>query len=165
MPDDAPDVDELLPDGVVLDEVDEGPAPDPARANRVSVQETIARQLGGVRCPVSARTFYSVADPFAHVLEWVRTGTGRQLGTLPVWLRCWREDIELGVVFTFSAPRPLDAAELIVVGMRGALSRAVIRGAAYRAFSIVGLRRVVARVPAERSDRAELLQGSRSRPT
>jgi len=82
-----------------------------------------------------------------------------------VWLRCWREDIELGVVFTFSAPRPLDAAELIVVGMRGALSRAVIRGAAYRAFSIVGLRRVVARVPAERSDRADPLHGSRSRPT
>ena len=153
MADDASEAVELLPDGFVLD----GPI-DPALANPLSVQETVARQVGGNGTgPVGARTFYSLVDPFAAVLEWVRSGTGRELGALPVWVRCWREDIERGAVFALSGPRVPDEAELIVVGMRGAISRAVLRSVSHWAFGVIGLRRVVARIPTDRADLADLL--------
>ncbi len=84
MADDAPETVELLPDGFVLD----GQA-DPALAAPLSVQEAVARQIGATALArFAARTFYSLADPFASVLHWVRSGVGRELGTLPVWVRC-----------------------------------------------------------------------------
>ncbi|SEP09886.1 hypothetical protein SAMN02799625_04671 [Methylobacterium sp. UNC300MFChir4.1] len=132
---------------------------DPALVNPLWAQDAIARQLdGGVRGEVSARTFYSVTDSFVAVLQWIRSGTGRELGSVPVWVRCWREDTEQGVLFVLSAPRPPDEAELIVVGMRGAMSRAVLRAVSHWAFGMLGLRRAVARVPVERTDLAELLR-------
>ncbi len=62
------------------------------------------------------------------------------------------------MLFTLSAPRPPDEAELIVVGMRGAISRPVLRAVSHWAFVMLGLRRVVARIPADRADLAGLLR-------
>lgn len=126
---------------------------DPRLRALLVAQEGIVRQLGqasGTDGPHRSR--YSVTDPIEQVVFWVREGTGRALGTMPLWLRIWDAETGRSVLFVLSAPRPGDEAELLVVSNPGALSRQVLRAAAHWAFVIVGLRRVVARIPVGQAD-------------
>jgi len=141
----------------ILAKVDE--TPDPTLADPLSVQEAVVRQLGGNGTgPVSGRYVYSLVDPLAQILEWVQAGAGRTVGTLPVWVRIWRPDSERGVLFVLSGPRPGDEAELVMMGMRGALSRSVLKAVAHWAFARIGVRRIVARISVDRADLGDLLR-------
>ncbi|MCJ2012061.1 GNAT family N-acetyltransferase [Methylobacterium sp. J-076] len=126
---------------------------DPCLQALLVAQEDIVRRLGqapGSDAP--SRSRYSIADPIEQVVAWIREGTGRALGTMPLWLRIWDADTGRGVLFVLSAPRPPDEAELLVVGNAGALSRPVLRAAAHWAFIIVGLRRSVIKIPVEQTN-------------
>ncbi len=75
MADDAPKTVELLPDGFVLEWADRPGPGEPAI--RSKCRRTPAR--GQRHRAVAARTFYSVGDSFANVLQWVRAGAGANL--------------------------------------------------------------------------------------
>ncbi|WP_342167072.1 hypothetical protein [Methylobacterium sp. SD21] len=100
----------------------------------------------------SAPVQIAVNDPLAWVDEQIRAATGRQVGTLPVWVRFYRPAQNIGALFVLSAPHPLDGADLVMVANRGMVTRGLIRDVCRWAFYATNLTRVVVRIPVERAD-------------
>lgn len=98
------------------------------------------------------RIVWTAADSVGLIRQWVFAYTGRDLGTLATWIRFFDPTTEAGLVAVISAPRPGNEAELVVLANPGVLTRSTLRALSRWAFSIIGLCRLVVRVPTDRPD-------------
>lgn len=98
----------------------------------------------------------------SDTLEFVRGAilelAGRHVGHYPMWLRFWRPDLDRGLLVVLSSPNPYGEVDLAIVAHPGVLNRTILRALFRWAFYAAGWSRVVARVPADRRDLADLLR-------
>lgn len=123
-----------------------------------SVHERMAERFKAIIPPAApgARLIVDFDDLHATVAGWVRDEAGRELGSGATWIRFVRTDLARGAVFVVHNPHADGEAELIVLAARGALCRQMFSEAAKWAFWGLGLWRLVVRIPADRSDLADL---------
>ncbi|MCJ2068549.1 hypothetical protein MKK75_06975, partial [Methylobacterium sp. J-030] len=98
------------------------------------------------------------SDPLEVVRGVIRDDAGRHVGHFPMWVRFWREDLRRSLLVVLHSPNPYGEVDLAVVAHRGMLNRTVLRALFRWAFYAANWSRVVARVPADRPDLADLLR-------
>ena len=126
------------------------------------VQEAVEAFLSvtsGVGSPGLAQVITD--DPLDVIQSIIREDTGRNVGHFPMWVRFWREDLRRGALVVLHSPNPYTEVDLLVVAHPGVLNRTVLRALFRWAFYAGGWSRVVARVPPERTDLADLLRRCR----
>ena len=123
-----------------------------------TVHEVMAQRIRGAASGVSTsgRTVLDLDDPLPQVATWVCERAGRPLGSAPTWIRLVRTDLARGALFVLSSPHPGGEAELTVVSDRGMLTRSAIVDAARWCFFALEVRRVVVRIPVDRTDLQDL---------